>query len=60
MNAHRCLEAKRARRRRRTATSRGGGRGPVTRGAERARLMRIGEDRILAMVAAVARATARS
>lgn len=50
MNRHRRLERKRARRSRRTAVSRGGGRGPVTRGAERARLMNEGEARVFAMV----------
>jgi hypothetical protein len=50
MNRHRQMERKRARRQKRTATSRGGGRGPVTRGAERARLMNIGEGRVFAMV----------
>lgn len=52
MNAHRRMEAKRARRRKRIAESRGGGRGPMKRAGERAALMNIGERRILAMVAA--------
>lgn len=48
MNAHRRMEAKRARRRARTTgATRGKVRGPVTRGAARAELMREGEERLL-------------
>jgi hypothetical protein len=52
MNAHRRMEAKRARRlARTTGTTRGNVRGPVTRGAARAALMNEGERRIFTMVA---------
>ena len=51
MNAHRRMEAKRARRRARIGDrTRGRVRGPITRGAARAALMNKGEERIFAMV----------
>ncbi len=51
MNQHRRAEAKAARRRKRIAESRGGGRGPITRAMERAALMNVGERNLLGMVA---------
>ncbi len=59
MNAHRRAEAKRARRAKRIAASRGGGRGPITRAGDRAALTLIGENRVLAMVASTRSATPR-
>lgn len=53
---HQRREQKRARRAKRIAASRGGGRGPITRALGRAELARVGEHRILAMVASVPRA----
>lgn len=51
MNRHQRLQAKRARRAKRTTgKTRGKVRGPVTRGAARAALMHDGEGRIFAMV----------
>lgn len=51
MNAHRRMEAKRARRRARIGErTRGKVRGPVTRGKARAALMNQGEERVFAMV----------